>query len=90
MNIYEIRRHYSIHSDDQSNIICKLIDRLERLEAGLTQINNMRNATQIKGGLFDIGMPKHLIDDDGFVPIHPSVLDGLKLAANVAREALEK
>lgn len=29
MNIYELRRHYSIHSDEQSLIICKLIDLLE-------------------------------------------------------------
>lgn len=29
MNIYELKRHYSIHSDGQSNIICKLIDLLE-------------------------------------------------------------
>ena len=152
MNIYELRRHYSIHSDDQSHIICGLIDLLEtkddeiefwmgegdarlceedvewrklaaishedrtedqnnrirdlatiirekhdegllwakiqRLEAGLIQIDNMRNATQVKGGLCDIGVPNHLIDDDGFVPMSPDIKIGMTHAANVERETL--
>ena len=153
MNIYEIRRHYSVHSDDQSNIICKLIDlletkddeiefwmgegdarlceedvewrklasiphedrtddqnnrvrelativrekhdeallwaRIQRLEAGLTQIDNMRNTTQVRGHFYDVGMPAHLIDDDGYVPMPDDIKVGITLAANMARETLE-
>ena len=47
--------------------------KIERLEVGLTQIDNLRNATQIKGGLFDVGVPNHLIDEDGFIPMSPGV-----------------
>lgn len=87
MNIAEIKCHYSIHSDDQSHIICKLIDRLERAETALKNIDASRNSTQLKGRFHDlIGA----VDEDGFVPMPPSVRDGLLYNANIARETLEK
>ena len=89
MNIAEIKQRYSVHSDSQSHIICELIDRLERAEAGLRQIDDMRNATQIRGRIFDIGTPEHFIDDDGFIPMPFDVKTGLTHAANMARETLE-
>ena len=54
----------------------------------MIQIDNMRNATQVKGGLCDIGVPNHLIDDDGFVPMSPDIKIGMTHAANVERETL--
>lgn len=61
----------------------------ERLREALEGIAALSEATQVKGGFFDVGTPDHLVDEDGFVPIHPAMKSGLTHAAKMAKRALE-
>lgn len=62
--------------------------RNRRLVEALQAIDNLRNVTQVKGPLEDIGFPDHLVDEDGWVEIHPRTKQALLVAADMAREAL--
>ena len=60
----------------------------ERLRAALQKIADLKNAIQIRGGLYDIGVPGHLRDEGGWVPIPPGVIHGFSAAASIASAAL--
>lgn len=54
----------------------------------LQKIAELRNVTQIRGPLEDMGVPDHYIEEGGWVPIHPQMLRGLQYAARIAEQAL--
>jgi len=55
----------------------------------LEEIIALAHVTQSRGLLEHIGTPDHLLDEDGWGPIHPRTLDGLKKAASIAQKALD-
>lgn len=61
---------------------------LERYRAALKEIATLANVTEIRGGLYDMFTPEHLIKEGGWVPLPPGVKRGLEYAADIARQAL--
>lgn len=81
MNIEEIKRQYVAEDDWESHIICKLIDRLEKAEATLHMIDDLRNTAEVKRSKTGTDLAMGALFDTG-------VSVGARLAADIAREAL--
>ncbi len=62
---------------------------IERYRTALEQIANLVNITQTRGFSEHWFTPDHLVDEDGWGPIHPMTKQGLRLAAKMAQRALE-
>ena len=56
----------------------------------LEQIASLANVTQSRGVFEQMNTPDHLIDEDGFGPIHPKLKQGLAHASRIAQKALEE
>lgn len=55
----------------------------------LEQIAALSGVTEVRGPLEDIGVPDHMVKEDGWVPIHPRLKAGLCHAAKIAKDALD-
>lgn len=67
----------------------KLAARYADYEAALQEIAGLESATEIRGGLYDINVPDHMIKEGGWVPIPPAMKHGLMYAGQIAKKALE-
>lgn len=61
---------------------------LEVYREALVKIADLANKTKMRDAFSGCFTPDHLIEPDGFVPMHPEMGRGLKFAANIARMAL--
>lgn len=59
-----------------------------RYRQALEEIAGLAKMTQTRGEFEQLNTPDHLIDEDGWGPIHPRVLQSLKYAARIAQRAL--
>lgn len=74
---------------DGWNRIPMIGQREEHYRQALEEIAKLVNVTQTRGPMEHWTTPDHLMDGDGWGPIHPRTKDGLKHAARIAQQALD-
>jgi len=62
----------------------------EQYRQALEAIAALKNATQTRGDFEHMCTPEHMMTEDGWGPIHPRTLDGLKHTARMAQRALDE
>lgn len=62
---------------------------VRRYRDALEEIAALSGVTEVRGPLEDIGVPDHMVKEDGWVPIHPRLKYGLCYAARIAKAALD-
>lgn len=64
------------------------VTEVTRYRNALVKIMELERATKMRGVLTDLGVPKHLIEEGGWVPISPQVKEGIMVAVKIAKEGL--
>jgi len=67
----------------------QVIVREEHYYNALKRIAALADVTQTRGPLEHIFTPEHIMEEDGWGPIHPFTKDGLRMAARIAQAALD-
>ena len=62
---------------------------MQRYKVALEKIAKLEDAKEMRNPLAS-SCPSHLMTKDGFEPIHPMLKEGLRVAAKIAKEALDE